>query len=347
MGLVTGVTENHYVRGPQGRAERRSGPAIGVDLATVLSRGLPPLDIAFALLAGAMEAVAAATRAGEFHGDIGVRHVFVDETGAVAVEGFGVSRLVTAPGAPGPAADVYGLARLALVCLGSTLPLEAADPAAHDAAVGRALARLDLAPLAESDRVRMVSLLRSALAYDPNERPSVGALAVPFVAGAAPGFPAWCAAAIDGGGARRVRRPAPPAVRPQAPSPPLALAPVVGLLVGVVLIGGALVALVSIVWTSTWGSRPRGQPSLPPPPAIAAPSEVTLTVSGGPGAVQGCVAPVAFVPGVVVLRPPKVPATCTVWMAGTSASFEVVGSGSLTCRAEPGGPLVCDKTRVP
>src|SRR5690606_37604904 len=88
-GMLT--PNRHYVRtlGPDGGVEVCDGPAIGLDLASMLEPGLPPWNVALQIFAGLCEILDIADQDGQVHGDLGLRDVFVDDTGAVSVEGLG------------------------------------------------------------------------------------------------------------------------------------------------------------------------------------------------------------------------------------------------------------------
>ena len=84
-------------------------------LETVLNDGLPPFKIALEIIAGLCEILDIAEQDDEAHGDLVPQDVFIDEIGAVSVEGFGVDRGETlAPeGRPGFASDLWGLGYVA------------------------------------------------------------------------------------------------------------------------------------------------------------------------------------------------------------------------------------------
>ena len=112
QGAGSGLSEFHYVRtlGVDGGVDACEGPAIGLDLETVLADGLPPWYIALEVIAAMCEILDIASEDGEVHGDLHPKYVFIDETGAVSIEGFGVPRNRTyAPeGSPrGDATDRY------------------------------------------------------------------------------------------------------------------------------------------------------------------------------------------------------------------------------------------------
>src|SRR5690349_21493755 len=84
------VSEFHYVRtsGKDGGVDACEGPAIGLDLETVLKDGLPPWNVALEMAAALCEILDIADEDGEIHGDVHPKYVFIDETGAVSLEGF-------------------------------------------------------------------------------------------------------------------------------------------------------------------------------------------------------------------------------------------------------------------
>lgn len=154
-----------WVSGPDGGVEQCEGPAIGVDLASILAVGLPPWRASFELLGALAEIFAVLEEDGEGHGRLDADVVFVDDTGCVSVEGFrdGVR-------------DVRGADRLALGVLAITLcggrfdPTLPRTPAQHDDARTDAVLSLaldGLSPGVEGDLQWLVARLLSA---DPANR---------------------------------------------------------------------------------------------------------------------------------------------------------------------------------
>ena len=134
-------SEFHYVRtaGADGGVDAVDGRAIGVDLESILKDGLPPFKVALEIIASLCEILDIADQDGESHGDVHPRNVFVDDTGAVSLEGFGLGPGETwAPEGEvlGPITDLYGLGYTAYRLLAprdlTDLP---EDPDPHDDAV--------------------------------------------------------------------------------------------------------------------------------------------------------------------------------------------------------------------
>lgn len=337
------MSEFRYIRGVDPAVQRRAGPAIGLQLGDVLERGLPPLGITFELLARLADVLVEAEIEGNVHGDVGLHTVFVDETGAVALEGYGIVRPLRAPGGSRPAADVYGLGATARECLGRD-PLPDAlppDPAEHDRAIAASLRGTDLGDLLEPTRSTATDLIAALLAADPATRPSAAAAAQRFRALAAlcggGDLDAWCAAAADGGGERRQGRV--PRRRPRGkPGTSAAeFGPVISLLVAAVLGSATVAVLVGIGWFATHV----------PGVGRAPPARVTLTVDA-PGTIDCFGLGLPF-EGTInfVLEGQRLPTTCNVALGGGTAQFVVEGSGTVSCAHTEGGRVACDKARVP
>lgn len=222
----------HYVRtlGPDGGVEVCDGPAIGLDLASMLASGLPPWNVALQIFAGICEILDIAEQDGQSHGDLGAREIFVDDTGAVSIEGMGQQRTHT--GAPegrplGHATDLYALGRILfqLSCDRPFPELPTADPTAYEDAVIDAVLMVDLDGLPEEIHGDVQWFMAKLLAHDPAERPSALETWRSFIAFAdaldGPDFVSWCSDAIDGGGARREQKTARPADAPPADDEPL------------------------------------------------------------------------------------------------------------------------------
>lgn len=218
------MSEIHYVRtlGPQGGVDACEGPAIGLDLETILTAGLPPWNIALEVIAGLCEILDIAAEDGQTHGAVDPEHIFVDETGAVSLEGYGVSRDKTSAPERVPRdsrTDLYGLGATILRTI-STHPLPAQlssdDPDRHDDAVIDAVLAVDLSELPEEMQGDIQWFTAKLMSFDREDRPSARDAWRTFVAFASavdgPETVAWSAAALDGGGARRT-----PAERPPPP----------------------------------------------------------------------------------------------------------------------------------
>ncbi|MBX2802122.1 MAG: hypothetical protein KTR31_30860 [Myxococcales bacterium] len=209
------MSEFHYVRTPgsDGGVDAAEGPAIGLELHTVLSDGLPPWKVALEIIAALCEILDIADEDSESHGQVDPRSVFIDETGAVSLEGFGVRRPTT--NAPEQdlqprASDLYGVGYTALCTVSSVapaLPLQADSPEGHDDLVIDAAVAIDLSDLPEDMHGDVQWFIAKLMSHDPEQRPSALEAWRTFVAFAAelegPDITQWCAAAIDRGGERR------------------------------------------------------------------------------------------------------------------------------------------------
>ncbi len=206
--------EFHYVRtlGAEGGVAACQGPAIGLDLETLLRAGLPPWKIALEMVAGLCEILDIAEEDGEVHGDISPRFVFIDDTGAISLEGFGVKRARTrAPeGQPrGGPSDLYALGMVAyrLFCT-TALPTFTTDDAdAHDDAVIDAILQVDLGGVNEELQGDIQWYVAKLMAFEREERPPAVEVWRSFIAFAdavpGPSLATWCAAAVEGKGERR------------------------------------------------------------------------------------------------------------------------------------------------
>lgn len=204
------MSDFHYVRttGPEGGVDAAEGPAIGLDLASVLVEGMPPYSIVVELITALAELLAITEEDAVVHGDLQLADITVDDTGAVSLEGFG-RRRDTAPGPLG-ATDRFGLGRVAYHLLtGAPLPAMPSNPEDHENAVIDAVLAIDLRELPEEVVGDIQWYVARLLAWDANERPTAADTWRAFSAmqGAliGPGFVGWCAAALEGRGQRRDR----------------------------------------------------------------------------------------------------------------------------------------------
>lgn len=220
--------EYHYVRtlGDDGGVEVCEGPAIGLDLESILKDGLPPWNVALEIVAGLCEILDIADEDGEVHGDLTPKDIFVDDTGAISVEGFHIERHRTrAPeGSPrGSATDLYGLGYVAfrLFCSAPLPALPNDDPDAHDDAIIDAILLVDLDGVPEEMQGDIQWFLAKLMSFDREDRPSAVEAWRTFIAFAdatsGPDFVGWCTEAIEGGGERRKDHAGPKA--PPAPAP--------------------------------------------------------------------------------------------------------------------------------
>lgn len=216
-------SEFHYVRtsGVDAGVDAVDGRAIGVDLETILKDGLPPFKVALEIIASLCEILDISDQDGEAHGDVGPESIFLDDTGAVSVEGFGMDRRETrAPeGEPdGPITDLYGLGYTAYRLLATRdltgLP---SDPDGHDDAVIDAVIALPWGDMPEEWVGDIQWFLAKLMSFDPEERPTAVDAWRTFIAFAdeaeGESLVDWSPDAIEGGGARRD---AAMAVRPAA-----------------------------------------------------------------------------------------------------------------------------------
>jgi len=207
------LSEFHYVRtlGVDGGVDACDGPAIGVDLETVLKDGLPPHKVALEIIAALCEILDIADEDGEIHGDVTPEFVFLDDTGAVSIEGFGTERGSSrAPeGDPdGTLTDRYGLGYVTYRLL-TTEPLEPPldDPDGHDDEVIDAIIGLNLRGIPEGFHGDIQWFLAKLMAFEPEDRPSPEETWKAFIAFAdetdGPLLDEWAPEGIEGGGERR------------------------------------------------------------------------------------------------------------------------------------------------
>jgi len=207
------LSEFHYVRtlGVDGGVDACDGPAIGVDLETILKDGLPPHKVALEIIAALCEILDIADEDGEIHGDVTPEFVFIDDTGAVSVEGFGTDRGSSrAPeGDPdGTLTDRYGLGYVTHRLLTTEAldpPLD--DPDEHDDVVIDAIIGLNLRGIPEDFHGDIQWFLAKLMAFEPDDRPSPEETWKGFIAFAdetdGPVLDEWAPEGIEGGGERR------------------------------------------------------------------------------------------------------------------------------------------------
>ncbi|MBN2800402.1 MAG: hypothetical protein JXX28_14780 [Deltaproteobacteria bacterium] len=215
------MSEFHYVRiaSVDGGVDAVNGPAIGIDLETILQDGLPPIKVSLEIIAALCEILDIAEQDGEVHGDIAPDWVFIDDTGAVSVEGFGIKRPETmAPeGRPrGVVTDLYGLGYTAYRLFGTAslddIPID--NPDAHDDAVIDAVVAINFDGMPEEIVGDVQWFIAKLMSFDREERPTALEAWRSFIAfsdattGA--GLLAWGPSAMTGGGDRRHPGEAPP-----------------------------------------------------------------------------------------------------------------------------------------
>ncbi|MCA9569454.1 MAG: hypothetical protein KC656_16515, partial [Myxococcales bacterium] len=213
------MSDFHYVRtlGEDGGVDACAGAAIGLDLESVLRDGLPPHNVVLQILAGLCEILDIAEEDAQVHGDIQLKYLFVDDTGAVSLEAFGQRRTRAPESRPRTESDLFGLGAVGFeLFAGRPLPtFDSRTRESHDDAVIDAILAVDFGDLNEEMVGDVQWFLAKLLSYDPAERPEAVETWRTFVAFAeearGPEFVQWCLDALDGGGQRRGRR---------APSPP-------------------------------------------------------------------------------------------------------------------------------
>lgn len=205
--------EFHYVRtqGADGGVDAIEGPAIGLDVDSILKDGLPPFSVALEIIAGCCEMLDISDQDGELHGDIESKYIFLDDTGALSIEGFGSDR----PSGKAPESDqdtltdLYGLGYLAFSLFSpnppSSVPMD--DPDDHDDAVIDAVLTINFDGLPEEMVGDVQWYIAKLLSFEPEDRPSAVDAWRTFIAFAdaceGPDFIDWCTAALEGEGERR------------------------------------------------------------------------------------------------------------------------------------------------
>jgi hypothetical protein len=205
--------EFHYVRtaGADGGVDAIEGPAIGLDLESILKDGLPPFNVALEIIAGCCEILDISDEDGEIHGNIEAKYIFIDDTGAISIESFGADRQESrAPEAEiDTLTDLYGLGFLAFSLFSPNPPesLSQDDPDDHDDAVIDAVLTINFEHLAEEMVGDVQWYIAKLLSFEPEDRPTAVDAWRTFIAFAdacdGPDVIDWCAAALDGEGERR------------------------------------------------------------------------------------------------------------------------------------------------
>ena len=221
------MSDFHYVRttGVDGGVDAVDGPAIGIDLASVLKDGLPPPKVALEIIAALCEILDIADQDGEIHGDVSPAAVFIDETGAISIEGFGIDREeMRAPeGRPeGTLSDLYGLGYVAYRLLSSNDTLHDIafdDPDEHDDTVIDAVIQVNFEDFPEEAVGDIQWYVAKLMSFDWEERPPAVDAWRTFIAFSSEiegdGIMAWGEAVINGDAAFRdqevvARKAAPP-----------------------------------------------------------------------------------------------------------------------------------------
>ena len=210
------LSEFHYVRtlGEDGGVDAVDGPAEGMSLNEILKDGLPPFKVALEIISALCEILDIAEQDEEGHGAIDATRVFLDDVGAVSVEGYGADRAkCPAPeGAyKGSATDVYGLGRVAyaLFTPRDFPELSYDDPDTHDDAVIDSVIQINFDGLQEDMVGDIQWFLCKFLSFDREDRPPALDAWRTFIAFAdeAEGefIEDWSVEAMEGGGNRRDR----------------------------------------------------------------------------------------------------------------------------------------------
>ena len=208
------MSEFHYVRtqGDDGGVSDVDGPAAGLDLETILKDGLPPFKVALEIVAAMCEILDITTEDEQTHGDITLRDVFIDETGAVSIEGFGVPRTRSAApeGSPrGPATDLFGLGSCAyrLFTPHPVPEFPDDDPDLHDDGIVDAVLNINFEGLNEEMTGDVQWYVAKLMSFDREDRPDAVEAWRTFIAFAdtqdGPFLDEWAGDAMRGGGERR------------------------------------------------------------------------------------------------------------------------------------------------
>lgn len=218
------MSEFHYVRtlGRDGGVDAVNGPAVGVGLDQILEDGLPPFKIALEIIAALCEILDIADEDGELHGSITPGFIFVDDTGAVSIEGFGEEHetLIAPETDSGHLADLYCLGRVAVSMLSpKNIDAPIDSPDAHDDAIIDTVIGMNFDGMPEEIVGDIQWYLAKLLAFEPEDRPSAIDVWRSFIAFAdtveGPLLEDWAPEAINGGGERRDA-----AEAAKAPTPP-------------------------------------------------------------------------------------------------------------------------------
>jgi hypothetical protein len=208
--------EFYYQRviGPGGGVSRGAGQPPGARLGAVLSDGLPPINVALEIIAAFCEIIYIAHDDGELHGDVQLKHAWLNGDGVVSLGGFGLQpRSTSAPeGTPaGPPTDLYGIGKLAagLLLDGSealnALPTHSLT--AHDDKVASFVMQGDLGTTPPEIDNDLRWYLLHLLAFDRQRRPAALKSWRSFIAFArtvgGPSLEAWAGEALRGRGERR------------------------------------------------------------------------------------------------------------------------------------------------
>ncbi len=168
-----------YTREPglEGYIVTGSGSAPGIDMASLLRNGRPPLRAALEMGAALADIVSIAQEDSLVHGDIKPGLIKLESTGAMSLEGYGLNRRTCrAPerSPTGIATDVYGMG-ITLHAMLSDSPIGALprDADSHDQAVVDRVLLMDFGAIAKRRWVADIrKFLAYCLAFEPSQRPS-------------------------------------------------------------------------------------------------------------------------------------------------------------------------------
>lgn len=203
------MAAQHYVRilGGGGGVDPCEGPAIGIELSALVADGLPPWRVALEITAGLAEILAVCEEDSVVHGAVRPEVVFVDETGAVSLEGFGQPNAAPEGGVATSHGDAYGLGRVLAALAGSPPLPRGLEGEAYDDAVVDLILETPLDGLPSDMQGDLQWFLGRLLARSPGERPMAVDVWRTLLAFAraveGPDVPVWCDQALDGGGERR------------------------------------------------------------------------------------------------------------------------------------------------
>ena len=203
------MAAGHYVRtyGDGGGVDPCEGPAIGLEVSSLLRDGLPPWRVALEIVAGLAEILAICEEDDVSHGAVAPDCVFIDETGAVSLERFGQPNQAPEGGAATSGGDAYGLGLVLAALIGAPEVPRGLTGDAHDDAVIDLILGTDLSGLPPEMHGDLQWFLGRLLSATSRQRPpavEVWRTVLAFArAVEGPDVPTWCDLALDGGGERR------------------------------------------------------------------------------------------------------------------------------------------------
>ena len=203
------MADSHYVRtlGPDGGVDPCEGPAIGLEISALLADGIPPWNVALEIVAGLAEILVICEEDDVYHGAIEPACVFVDETGAVSLEGHGTRNAAPEGGRPNAKGDCFGLGGVLSALIGSPAVPAGLDKEAHEDAVVDLVLGVDLEGLPAAMQGDLQWFLGRLLDHAPRQRPpaiDVWRTLLAFARSVeGPDIVTWCDLALDGGGERR------------------------------------------------------------------------------------------------------------------------------------------------